>query len=772
MTKFKFSTKAQTLCDLFGHLNNASIPKSFYFSFEKWNLSQADVLSEISSKFEGAMVAIRSSCQNEDSKHQSNAGAFESILNVCPKDPIAEIKKVFDSYDTPLKEDEVLIQEMVENVALSGVAFSHDPNSGSPYRIINWTNSKDTTLITSGKEDGKTWIGAQSKKPESSHEIFQIAELIEELHDLYEHPIDIEFAISIEGSMKKVWLLQVRPLILKENCEDFNSQQKRLNTIYQKINSSMYESPFVIGKKTIYGVMPDWNPAEIIGVRPKPLSLSLYRELVTDAIWAYQRDNYGYRNLRSHPLMPHFFGLPYIDVRLSFNSFIPADLEEGLAGRLVDYYIDRLANEPELHDKIEFEIVLSCYTLDIQAKMNELKTAGFTESECSQIVNSLRKLTNKIIHPDQGLWKSDFKKIDILNARREELFSSKATTLDRIYWLLEDAKRYGTLPFAGLARAGFIAVQLLKSLSSVNILSRQDLDLFMSSVSTISKQISHDKTNLDKSTFLSRYGHLRPGTYDLESLRYDEAPELYFDWESQEQTITPHVQDFSLTLEQMKNISSLLKEHNLNHDVVQLFDFLKAGIELRELSKFHFTRNLSDILSLIGLYCSEIGIDKTSASFCDINVFKELYVSAAEPKDIIIESIRAGKARYEHTLRTILPPVITKPEDVFSFEWPNVTPNFVTQKSVTADVVSSSDRTKLAGKIVCIPSADPGYDWLFSYNISGLITAWGGVNSHMAIRAGELGLPAVIGAGERHYKNWSNAKKLFIDCAGNRVEVI
>ena len=103
--------------------------------------------------------------------------------------------------------------------------------------------------------------------------------------------------------------------------------------------------------------MPDWNPAEIVGTRPKPLALSLYRDLITDSIWAYQRHNYGYRNLRSFPLMPHFFGLPYIDVRLSFNSFIPADLDEGLAGRLVDYYINRLLSEPNLHDKVEFEIV-------------------------------------------------------------------------------------------------------------------------------------------------------------------------------------------------------------------------------------------------------------------------------------------------------------------------------------------------------------------------------------------------------------------------------
>ena len=42
----------------------------------------------------------------------------------------------------------------------------------------------------------------------------------------------------------------------------------------------------------------------------------------------------------------------------------------------------------------------------------------------------------------------------------------------------------------------------------------------------------------------------------------------------------------------------------------------------------------------------------------------------------------------------------------------------------------------------------------------------------MAIRAGELGLPAVIGAGEILYKRWSNAKSLHIDCASRKVEII
>ena len=83
-----------------------------------------------------------------------------------------------------------------------------------------------------------------------------------------------------------------------------------------------------------------------------------------------------------------------------------------------------------------------------------------------------------------------------------------------------------------------------------------------------------------------------------------------------------------------------------------------------------------------------------------------------------------------------------------------------------------NSRDNLAGAIVCIPNADPGFDWLFGYPIAGLITAWGGANSHMAIRAGEIGLPAVIGAGEVLFQRWSNAKRLHVDCAGRRVEIL
>jgi phosphoenolpyruvate-protein kinase (PTS system EI component) len=49
---------------------------------------------------------------------------------------------------------------------------------------------------------------------------------------------------------------------------------------------------------------------------------------------------------------------------------------------------------------------------------------------------------------------------------------------------------------------------------------------------------------------------------------------------------------------------------------------------------------------------------------------------------------------------------------------------------------------------------------------------YGGANSHMAIRAAELKIPAVIGAGESLYNQWAKAKILEIDCANGNVRIL
>ena len=77
----------------------------------------------------------------------------------------------------------------------------------------------------------------------------------------------------------------------------------------------------------------------------------------------------------------------------------------------------------------------------------------------------------------------------------------------------------------------------------------------------------------------------------------------------------------------------------------------------------------------------------------------------------------------------------------------------------------------IKGKIVAISNADPGFDWIFSHNIVGLITQYGGANSHMAIRCAELGVPAAIGIGDNLYES-SYQGRMLLDCDKERFEYV
>ena len=71
-----------------------------------------------------------------------------------------------------------------------------------------------------------------------------------------------------------------------------------------------------------------------------------------------------------------------------------------------------------------------------------------------------------------------------------------------------------------------------------------------------------------------------------------------------------------------------------------------------------------------------------------------------------------------------------------------------------------------------IASADPGYDWIFDKSIFGLITKFGGANSHMAIRCSELNLPAAIGVGEKKYLELVKSKDIELNCNLKKIDII
>lgn len=774
-------TKARMLQFLKDKNSGINILPAYIVDSSEFLTDRSKVLHEIWETFQGQELIVRSSSSKEDGSEWSEAGKYKSIMSVRTVEELDRaIKEVYESYQTE-ENEEILVQPMLKNTVKSGVVFTVDMETMADYYVINYESGDDTEAVTSGKsKELKTFIAYKNHSTDSYDE--DLGNLISTCREIEKELetgcLDIEFAVTEEH---KVYIFQVRPIARgkKQKYENINLEDP-LRRIYKKVQKLSKPHPFLLGDTTCFGVMPDWNPAEILGVRPKKLAISLYKELVTDNVWAHQRWDYGYRDLTMHPLMVSFCGIPYIDTRITFNSFIPRNLSQNIAEKLVNYYLYRLKKYPAYHDKIEFEIVFSCFYFGISDKLKGLLQQGFNENELKRIEFSLLQLTNKIIHPQKGLYKKDLEKADILEQNYNKIVHSEISIVDKIYWLIEECKTYGTLPFAGVARAGFIAIQFVRSFVDIGILTKDEMDRFMNSMDTINKKMTRDWTKcqlgmMEKQEFLEKYGHIRPGTYDIMSPRYDEKFEEFFSFSEEKSADGKVIEGVSSDIfdeYKLRQIQMQLDENGLEITAMELLTFIREAVEGREYSKYVFTKAVSCILKLVEELGQRVGIEKQELAHLDISIVKQLYVDLyyGDIGAVFRENIEHNKEQYECAKRIKLPSIIVDKEDVYHFHMLREEPNFVTQKKVVSDTVELiNGEENVEHKIVFIQSADPGYDFLFTKHIGGLITQFGGANSHMAIRCAELGIPAIIGAGEQNYNHWKKSRKLEIDCCKHQV---
>jgi len=770
MSPFQFSGKAETLHKLRGELRFARLLPQLHFSLKDWldAGSQWERLG-LHAEWLSQTLIVRSSAKTEDQRLYSMAGQFLSVADVKGNAAIQEaIQSVIASFKDYNADHQILIQPMVRNIRVSGVAFSYEPGQPGPYYVINYDDdSHSSHQVTQGLSDQLKLIYiAKSAKPKLHGWKKQLLDLLKELECSFGNDaIDVEFVVTSDDELI---LLQVRPLALaSERLITVRRQKRVLEDLKKRFRLACLDSDPCIGKTNIWGVMPDWNPAEIIGLRPKPLTYSLYRHLVTDRIWAQQRHEYGYRDVLGVPLMLNLYGIPYVDVRASFNSFVPKQLPDELATRLVDYYLDRLSQHPQWHDKVEFKVVLASDHFSLQEDLNVLLKHGFSKHDCGRICDALRELTRNIIDGENGLWLSECEKVQQLPRLHKSIMDSAHDDKSKLQSLLALCREFGTRPFAGLARTAFVAMNFLRSLVNAGVITAADQERFMQSLSTLNGGLLTSGPPSSRKLFLQKYGHMRPGMYDLLSPRYDEMPEEYFSCNTNAKI--KKQPEFALNKKQKTLLDRLLVQHDYAYTATNFMGFIRLAIEWREKAKFIFNLTLSEILLLCQKLGEQYQLNKQQLAYLEIDQIIQL----GETEEAL-KFVKKAQSRFMTTRSLILPPLITREIDIDYFQLQAQQPNFITLKRVTAHVIYLASNSmalsdNLTGAIVVLTNADPGFDWLFIHNISGLVTLYGGCNSHMAIRAAELGLPAVIGAGEVLFQQCANAKLLSLDCEQQKV---
>ena len=532
---FVLGSKAETLLRVQSMVTKSKICDQITSVWKDWSGHPDRVIKEVQSKFQDQQLIIRSSAFEEDGWETANAGVFESVLDVDSKDKNAlreAIQEVFTSYGKLVPNSQVLIQPFVTDVAMSGVIFTCDLVTGAPYYIINYDDvSGRTDSITSGqKSNFRTAIISRydiKSVLRIDKRLKKVIDAALELEKILGYgKLDIEFAIDRQG---QCFTFQIRPIAVKHEAYQINDEKfgRLLVDAKKQFEERQNKPTHILGDYTMFSGMTDWNPAEIIGSRPSNLAVNLYSHLITEDIWAKQRVEFGYRDTRPAPLVHNFCGQPYVDCRASINSFIPADLPSECALRFANAYLDILKENPHLHDKLELEVVFTIWVPTFSQEAKErFFNRNITLTDINCLEQSLKKLTRKALVRLEG----DIETIENLKNRYLLLMSSNLDPVAKVYQLIEDCREFGTLAFSHAARAGFVAVTLLKSLVKMGTLSQDRLLEFQASIPTVASEFQQvlTKSDIKLHEIIKRYGHLRPGTYDVKQSAYWENPDLYF----------------------------------------------------------------------------------------------------------------------------------------------------------------------------------------------------------------------------------------------------
>ena len=784
-----FINKAQNLNYLEKFkIKNTGIPKFIYFNVLEWKNNRQLIIKKITNKLD-SKICIRSSFYKEDSSKASLAGKFESFINISnnKKNITKAVNNLINQYQKFDKKKKfffknyLLIQNFVKNSICSGVVTNYTLGDGAPYYSINYNDQTSSTLsVTSGDKNSYRvlHVSRNSNKNIRSIKFKKIIDSIKKIEKIYKFkPLDIEFALNKNF---KVFILQIRPISTsfkwkKIKEKKFNNLLKQNEKKFKKICKRNIN----YGKKGIFGLMPDWNPAEIIGFQPNIFSYSLYKFLVTDEIWAVAREQMGYKRLRKPKLMYSFTGKPYIDLRMSYNSLLPKKLNKSIETKITNYWIDELIKKPYLHDKIEFEITDNCYYFGFEKKINK-KYSFLSKKEKKIFIDSLKTLTNNILKN----YKSNFEEMknEILDLEKFRVssiksFLNKKDNIKHSKQLLEKCKISGLIPFSKQARNAFISKKILTSLVDNNILSKSSYFKILSELKTVSHDFISDQNKLrlnkmKQNDYQNKYFHLRPNTYDLLNKRYNENIQEHKIPDEQLNLLLNY--DFKnvgrlITKKEFTKLNLILKRKKINTDVNNLLSFCIGSLKLRENYKFIFSRSLSDGIQLLRDYSKKKGIIEHFS-----NVDLETIFKVKNRLDLLNLKRKSdnNKVLGEYFNYVKLPYLIVSNNDFFVSSILLSKPNFITDKNISGKLVfldGKSAKSSLKNMIVVIENADPGFDWIFSHKIKGLITKFGGINSHMSIRCEELNIPAIIGFGEDNFSKIINLERLNVNCKLQKV---
>ncbi|MDE1464420.1 PEP/pyruvate-binding domain-containing protein [Spartinivicinus poritis] len=689
-------------------------------------------------------LAVRSSASDEDDSQVSFAGQNNSYLNVRDNQTLQiTVTKCFDSINkisskvyrehflgkTSSGSMNVLVQIMVKP-KFSGVYFSSDPRGKKTGDLIEFIEGYGEALV-SGKQTPYRIYGGVLQENHSmwkkafTDDIQKMGEIVKSLLGV---EVDMEWAIDEEDQLK---LLQARPITAAY------TYSTHLRIVEQELERLHHQ----------YDQNTTWDGqtfAEWTGIQ----------SYITYTLWqkAFSPHNafgdalkkLGYLSFVDNDFSPHesildrVFGRAYINLNKMFPLYFGP----------IPYSID-LKPRPHLKFSIKeltaqslIRTPLAIYNM-VKVGWNLSSRRKYWQDQC---LRELAKFKHKMDRPFDPTMYQSWENVELLKrfAKECHVFTKNSLLWPFILIILTEATLHSLEAILSNLLGEQQAKKTLKRWMAIGLktVSYEMNRYFKRACEDVNKQ----------PFFMARYGHRGAGELDLSNPRWIELGQKAF---VNLKKIGSTSEEINYATDKVEDEINNLKTFKKSI-ILQEWQLLKSMLELRESWKMEILKPFAHIRYI----AQEIG--KRSKLFDDIyllgvdEIINDEIISPVNISDEIIGKIKDRKQQSLVFKRYSLPMIVSlnkldelisgnHSEEADCLDGEPISPGLVYGTVKVVSDISQCDMDSLPeDTIIVAESTDPGWTPLFTKSV-GIIVEKGGILSHSAIVAREMGIPAISG---------------------------
>lgn len=681
-----------------------------------------------------APLAVRSSAFGEDSEEMSFAGQNQTFLNVKTfADLKKAIKACFQSIDREASQSyrqffmgnktdvpmNVVLQVMV-NAQYAGVYFTVNPTKAEDGAVLEYIEGLGEALVSGQVNPFRVF-----KKSENSDgpvgrslidQVFSMAEVVE--HEL-EQKIDMEWAIDYAFH---VYLLQARPITA---IRSETKQKHLLEAELARIKNQFSNETWWDGQ-----TFAEWTG------QPTRLTYEVWkRAFAPGGAFDNSLHELGYLGFHDRAFSPHESILDRLYGRAYVNMSKMVPLYFGPIPYIINPY-------PRPHLKFEWNKVSSIGLLKTPSSIWRMLKVGWNMSanRRSWIEKSRKELSDfkhKMQRPQNGLLYSSWKTEDVLNLWQKEIsnFSKISLKWPLVLVVLVEATHQSL-------RA------ILKSIVGADKVEEYMQRWIGAGLQTATYEMNRyfsraQEEPLKREFFFSRFGHRGPGELELSHPRWEELGDNAFGPARNTSSVAHTEINIEDEIRQLKSFkeSVVLEEWKLLKELLELREQWKMEI-LRPYAHIRYaTMELGKRLELgpdiFNLTVEEV--ENLLSGTSDIKVAKQLIKNRKEEneayRDIYLPDVLLHGELEKHL----------KEDDQSTDKMRGIALSngmVKGQVRVVNDPIDVDFSTWPDDAILVAPATDPGWTALLTRS-RGVIVERGGVLSHCAIVAREMGLPAI-----------------------------